>query len=503
MTTRMIRACFVLLVMLTALSVSAFADENDSWYTLPETQTVPILQEQPSQPVQQQIVFPDVQPKDWFYDDVMKLHTIGVIGGFPDGTFRPNDKVTTGQALKMILLAAGHPEPVSAASHWARGYLDYAIERNFLVRFKDISDLDIPMSRALTAKLAANALGISRTDKSKKFTDTDDDYVCALSEIGIIGGYPDGSFKPKNSLTRAELSAICSRIYTYLKPVTAPAPNETTDEEEEPIILRTSEQGVQFIKDREGFVKNAMWDYAQYSIGYGSRCDKDEYPDGITEEQADRLLRKNIVKFEQSVDAFLEKYNIDLSTYQYDAIISFAYNLGTSWFTNGASSSKLAGYLISGNYTENEIAAAFGIWCHVTSNGQAKILDSLVTRRILETQMFLYGDYGKNANSFCSVIYETEKGSREMDISLYKKGETYGKLCSCTSKDDEFMGWFTADGTQITEDTVVSQNLKVFAKWRGSIVSDPIEPSEYEDPDPFAEDQDDTPIFLPLPGSWY
>ncbi len=503
MTKRIFCAVFLLFVMITALSVSVFADETDSWYSLPETEVLPLQPEQPVLPAVQTIVFPDVQPKDWFYEDVMKLYQSGAIDGFPDGTFRPSQTVTTGQALKMILLAAGHPTPQTVASHWARGYLDYAIEQGFLVRFKDITDLDVPMSRALTAKLAALALNLERTDQTKKFSDTDDDYVCALNEIGIIGGYPDGTYRPKNALTRAELSAICSRIYTYRTPVSQLQKPGEQPIEEEPIILRTSEQGVQFIKDREGFVKNAMWDYAQYSIGYGSRCDKDEYPDGITEEQADRLLRENLAKFEESVDAFLDKYDIILSTQQYDAIISFAYNLGTNWFRNGASSSKLASLLINGGYSENEIAAAFGIWCHVTSNGQAKILDSLVTRRILETQMFLYGDYGNKANRFCYVMYETEKGSREMDISLYKKGERYGKLCECSCSDDEFLGWFSEDGMQITEDTVVSQNLKVFASWRGPIEPDPFDVDLNEDIDPDFNDGSDTPIVDQVPGGWY
>ena len=43
----------------------------------------------------------------------------------------------------------------------------------------------------------------------------------------------------------------------------------------------------------------AYWDYQQYSIGYGSYCEKDEYPDGITEKQADHLLRKRLQGFEE------------------------------------------------------------------------------------------------------------------------------------------------------------------------------------------------------------
>ena len=104
-------------------------------------------------------LFSDVPYDSWFYEDVMALTDSGVIGGYPDGTYRPTKNVTTGEALKMILLASGYPEPEQAASHWARGYLNFAIDQGFLTRYEDISDLDVPMTRGLVAKLAANALG--------------------------------------------------------------------------------------------------------------------------------------------------------------------------------------------------------------------------------------------------------------------------------------------------------------------------------------------------------
>lgn len=114
----------------------------------------------------------------------------------------------------MIILAAGYAEPGTVSSHWARGYLNFALEAGILER-GEITDLDVSMSRILTAKVSARALGVTRQDAQQKFTDTNDDCVQALSEIGIIGGYPDGTFRPSGSLTRAELSAIVSRIYAY------------------------------------------------------------------------------------------------------------------------------------------------------------------------------------------------------------------------------------------------------------------------------------------------
>ena len=224
------------------------------------------------------ISFSDVPESSWFYEDVMTLSESGVVSGYPDGTYRPTKKVTTGESLKMILLAAGYPEPERVDSHWARGYLNFAIDQGFLVRYQDISDLDVNMTRGMLAKLAANALGLSDPGTYGTFTDTDSVYVEALYAAGIVGGYPDGTYRPDASVSRAEIAAIVNRIYQSLEPAVPAEPKQDPAE----ITLRTTEQMIDFIKQKEGFQEKAAWDYAQYSIGYGSACGRDDYPNGIT-----------------------------------------------------------------------------------------------------------------------------------------------------------------------------------------------------------------------------
>lgn len=64
---------------------------------------------------------------------------------------------------------------------------------------------------------------------------------------------------------------------------------------------------IALLKSKEGFRATAYWDYSQYSIGYGSACTKDEYPNGITEAQADILLREMLQGFEEKLDKFLQE----------------------------------------------------------------------------------------------------------------------------------------------------------------------------------------------------
>ena len=404
------------------------------------------------------ISFSDVPESSWFYEDVMTLSESGVVSGYPDGTYRPTKKVTTGESLKMILLAAGYPEPERVDSHWARGYLNFAIDQGFLVRYQDISDLDVNMTRGMLAKLAANALGLSDPGTYGTFTDTDSVYVEALYAAGIVGGYPDGTYRPGASISRAEIAAIVNRIYQSREP-SLPADNDT-DLDIDP--SRTTEQMIGFIKQKEGFQEKAAWDYAQYSIGYGSACGKDEYPNGITEAQADVLLRQMLQGFEEKLDSFLTENSISLSDNQYDALISLSYNIGSGWMKNSA----LSALLKSGFYSTNELASAMGIWCHVKeSGGDYVIHDGLVSRRMAELRVFLYGDYSGSSDGFYWVRFaQTEKGDRARDIAFYEAGSTYDPSFDATSDTEVFLGWYTESGELLT-DLTATENRTVYAQW--------------------------------------
>src|SRR5207244_9701826 len=53
--------------------------------------------------------FPDVYPSDFFYTAVRYLYCHGVISGYSDGTFRPNNTATRGQLAKIVVLAENWP----------------------------------------------------------------------------------------------------------------------------------------------------------------------------------------------------------------------------------------------------------------------------------------------------------------------------------------------------------------------------------------------------------
>ena len=164
--------------------------------------------------VRQMEDFSDITSSTWCYKYVLELSDAGVIDGYDDGTFKPNSQVTYGAALKLIMLAAGYAEQAPTGSNVFSGYLARAQEDGLV---SGSVNLSAPITRLAVSQIAAKALGLSITNLSsvRPFTDTTDPYVQALNAAGIVEGYfsnGTSTFKPYNTLTRGQISAIVWRM---------------------------------------------------------------------------------------------------------------------------------------------------------------------------------------------------------------------------------------------------------------------------------------------------
>ena len=106
--------------------------------------------------------YTDVKAGDWFNNAVSTLSNAGIINGYPDGTFRPNAPITRAEMAKVIAMFAELNKDSEGfkdiAGHWAEAYI----------------------------KLAAGN--------------------------GWIAGYPDGTFRPDQDITRAETMTMINRV---------------------------------------------------------------------------------------------------------------------------------------------------------------------------------------------------------------------------------------------------------------------------------------------------
>ena len=160
--------------------------------------------------------FTDITSSTWCYKYVVELSDAKVIDGYTDGSFKPNNTVTYGAALKLIMLAAGYDEQKPTGAHTFSGYLDKARADGIVTRSN--INLSAPITRLQAAQLAAGALKLDTKNLSsiQPFTDTTDASVRAQNAAGIVEGYfsnGTSTYKPNNPLTRGQISAIVWRMY--------------------------------------------------------------------------------------------------------------------------------------------------------------------------------------------------------------------------------------------------------------------------------------------------
>ena len=156
---------------------------------------------------------------DWYYQYVRDLSIAGVVNGYPGYIFAPKGNVTWGEALKLVMLAAGYEEQAKTDTHWASGYLTKALE-DALVPVEKTIVLNDPITRLDYAQLAAKALKLGVVSIANPFTDTDDEAVLALYAAKIVEGSFDKDnkrvFLPDDNITRAEISTVIWRINRYM-----------------------------------------------------------------------------------------------------------------------------------------------------------------------------------------------------------------------------------------------------------------------------------------------
>lgn len=147
------------------------------------------------------------------------------ITGYPDGTFKPDGTIKIGEFVKILVSALGHTGLTnSPTGHWAEHYVTKAMNLKLITaaeRSGDCSNLNSTITRGQMARMISRAMSETFTDLSdyeKQITDVttipadQKDPVIKMYRAGIITGYPDGSFKAKNTATRAEASTLLMRF---------------------------------------------------------------------------------------------------------------------------------------------------------------------------------------------------------------------------------------------------------------------------------------------------
>ena len=179
--------------------------------------------------------FPDIQ--GWFRDSIVSCYLGGIVNGYPDGTFRPDNNVTRAQFILMLYNMCGKPYcgndvPFTDSARINSVYenaICWGARNGIIMGYSDGTfRADENISRAQMATFAYRLLdkiygtALNEFNIESGFTDASQvlkDYripVNVMSSLGIINGYPDGRFGPNDTATRGQAATIFVRIATFI-----------------------------------------------------------------------------------------------------------------------------------------------------------------------------------------------------------------------------------------------------------------------------------------------
>lgn len=211
----------------------------------------------------QSSVFKDIGGH-WAQKAIEAMVTQGILNGYPDGTFRPNEPVKVDQFIKMLILSFSdlHPDQKRSwrsafldslteenrtilkqdyryfdfkpalTGYWAKPYIDVASDLNFLNKSR-YSDFQADMTRENVAEILFYTLQETEFLEDEQFSlsvassygdlmsanKREQKFIAESLIKGIMQGYPNGKFGVGQYVTRAESLVILNRLTDKTKRV--------------------------------------------------------------------------------------------------------------------------------------------------------------------------------------------------------------------------------------------------------------------------------------------
>lgn len=172
--------------------------------------------------------YTDISPDYWGYKAINELSDKGYLSGYPEGDFRPENKMSRAEFMTILSKIIGlKPDVSSDSGHWADGYINSIKEKN-IIEFLEYSEFnpDSDVTRWEICKMIVNSFKNTKDAeidiKSQVFSDIDVSNVeeqriaKILKDTGVLIGYPDGTVVFANTSTRAEVSCLMYNLFKKL-----------------------------------------------------------------------------------------------------------------------------------------------------------------------------------------------------------------------------------------------------------------------------------------------
>lgn len=181
----------------------------------------------------------DDATQHWGGGAVAALQTSDIVNGYEDGTFKPDRTVSRAEFVKMLVEGLRLPyvssgtatfKDVDVPGHWAASYVQRAVSAG-LIRASDYGeymkpDEVIPREEMAGLLVTASVIYLAAhlevryeaLAQAPVFTDQDtvqERYRSSVQEcarLGLLLGFPDGTFRPNEGLTRAQAATVITRV---------------------------------------------------------------------------------------------------------------------------------------------------------------------------------------------------------------------------------------------------------------------------------------------------
>lgn len=180
----------------------------------------------------EKISYTDMEGAKWAEEAVNNLTSLGIINGYEDNSFRPDNNVTRAEFLKMLVQITGISESKKVSFYdvnedeWFYSYVIKAFEAGFAQGYNKYFYPNNAISRQDMCVMCMNVLkyyDFQVLEAELNFTDKDtiadyaDSSLQTLYEMKIINGMPDGNFYPLSTATRAEAANIIYKLWNILE----------------------------------------------------------------------------------------------------------------------------------------------------------------------------------------------------------------------------------------------------------------------------------------------
>ncbi len=183
--------------------------------------------------------FRDLSSGFWAFDVIKQLYSSGYIKGYPDGTFKPAGNITRAEFAVMLRNVVKDKYSTGAtfkhdgldivsSGHWSAKAVNelftYMPDKDITMIFGTLFDPDKIITReevvAVLASTLANNENFVHGNTNASLNDINNspfiDGIAFSVDNGLVVGYPDGTFKPQNNITRAEISAVMVKVLSKI-----------------------------------------------------------------------------------------------------------------------------------------------------------------------------------------------------------------------------------------------------------------------------------------------